>query len=162
MEETNKPMPKPQENDNNIIRMKIIYMMEYAMPLLERWSTPHQKMLGNRIAECMEDMLELASELQWSYSKKTPHRNLDMKNHALQDYITLAYRLKYLKGAGAHSEWTKLSVEIGRLIGGYGKYLYGESQAAEKPAAGPSEKPPQRPYGRATSGGRNNYRTRYK
>ena len=80
----------------------------------------------------VEDMLELANELELAYSKKTPHKNLDMKNKALQDYVTLAYRLKYLKGATSHAEWTRRSKEIGCMLGGYKKWLYDDTPSTAK------------------------------
>ena len=120
----NPTVTEQQEYENLKIRMKIIDMMEYSLPLIERWKVAHQKLLGDRIAECMEDMLELANELQWAHSKKTPCKNLDMKNKALQDFITLAYRTGYLKGTSSHAEWTRRSEEIGSMIGGYQKWLY--------------------------------------
>lgn len=84
------------------------------------------------MALCMEEMLELANELEWAYSKKTPHKNLDMKNKALQDFITLAYRMKYLKGTSSFSEWTRRSKEIGSMLGGYKKWLYEDAPAKSK------------------------------
>ena len=59
-QEINETVNGEQKTENLRIRMKIIDMIEYAMPLIERWSVPHQKLLGDRIAACMEDMLELA------------------------------------------------------------------------------------------------------
>lgn len=122
--EENPTVSEKQRYENLSIRMKIIDMMEYAMPLIEKWSVAHQKLLGDRIAECMEDMLELSNELEWAHSKKTPCKNLDMKNKALQDFVTLAYKLKYLKGSSSHAEWTRRSKEIGNMIGGYQKWIY--------------------------------------
>lgn len=131
-QEINETVNGEQKTENLRIRMKIIDMIEYAMPLIERWSVPHQKLLGDRIAACMEDMLEIANELELAYSKKTPHKNLDMKNKALQDYVTLAYRLKYLKGATSHAEWTRRSKEIGCMLGGYKKWLYDDTPSTAK------------------------------
>lgn len=135
-QEINETVNGEQKTENLRIRMKIIDMIEYAMPLIERWSVPHQKLLGDRIAACMEDMLELANELELAYSKKTPHKNLDMKNKALQDYVTLAYRLKYLKGATSHAEWTRRSKEIGCMLGGYKKWLYDDTPSTANTAYG--------------------------
>ena len=65
--EENPTVSEKQKYENLSIRMKIMDMMEYSMPLIERWSVAHQKLLGDRIAACMEDMLELANELEWAY-----------------------------------------------------------------------------------------------
>ena len=130
--EENPTVSEKQKYENLSIRMKIMDMMEYSMPLIEIWSVAHQKLLGDRIAACMEDMLELANELEWAYSKKTPCKNLDMKNKALQDFITLAYKLKYLKGSSSHAEWTRRSKEIGSMIGGYQQWIYEDSPVPKK------------------------------
>lgn len=130
--EKNETATGEQQAENLKIRMKIIDMIEYALPLIEKWSVPHQKLLGDKIALCMEEMLELANELEWSYSKKTPHKNLDMKNKALQDFITLAHRTKYLKGSSSFSEWTRRSKEIGSMLGGYKKWLYEDTPQKNK------------------------------
>lgn len=130
--ENNETTTGPQQTENLKLRMKIIDMIEYALPLIEKWSVPHQKLLGDKMALCMEEMLELANELEWACSKKTPHKNLDMKNKALQDFITLAYRMKYLKGTSSFSEWTRRSKEIGSMLGGYKKWLYEDAPAKSK------------------------------
>ncbi len=130
--EENPTVTDQQEYENLQIRMKIMDMLDYSLALIERWSVPHQKLLGDRIAECMEDMLELANELQWAHSKKTPCKNLDMKNKALQDFITLAYKRKYLKGSSSHAEWTRRSKEIGSMIGGYQKWIYEDAPTSAK------------------------------
>lgn len=120
-----------QEAEDLQIRQKVLDMAAYAMPLIERWSVAHQKLLGDDIAHCMNEMVELAAALQFEQNKKTPCKNLDMKNKALQDFITLAYALKYLKGSSSYDEWTRRSKEIGAMIGGYKKYIYEETPAAK-------------------------------
>lgn len=115
-----------QEHENLAIRMKMIDMIEYSMPLIQKWSVAQQKLLGNKIAETMEDMLMLANEVQFSPSKKTALKKLDITNKGLQDLIHVAYRLKYLKGTSSKNEWTRRSVEVGAMIGGYTKWLYGD------------------------------------
>lgn len=111
--------------------MKIIDMMVYALPIIGRWSVAHQKLLGDKVAEVMEEMLLLANEVQFSPSKKTALKKLDILNKGLQDLVTTAYMLKYLKGPKTKNEWTRRSVEIGAMIGGYNKWLYGDEP--EKP-----------------------------
>ena len=130
--EKNETATGEQQAENLKIRMKIIDMIEYALPLIEKWSVPHQKLLGNKMALCMEEMLELANELGVGVFKETPHKNLDMKNKALQDFITLAYRMKYLKGSSSFSEWTRRSKEIGSMLGGYKKWLYEDAPVKNK------------------------------
>ena len=121
-----------QEHEILTIRMKIIDMLEYALPLIERWSVPHQKLFGDKIADTMEEMLLLANEVQYSPSKKTALKRLDILNKGLQDFVTAAYRLKYLKGVSSRDEWTRRSKETGAMIGGYSKWLYDD--APRKPS----------------------------
>lgn len=121
-------MNKEQETENLRIRQKIRDMICYALPLIERWSIAHQKLLGDDIAHCMNEMTELAAALQFEVNKKTPCKNLDMKNKALQDHITTAYNLKYLKGSSSYDEWTRRSKEIGAMIGAYKKWIYEETK----------------------------------
>lgn len=116
-----------QEHENLAIRMKIIDMIEYSMPLIQKWSVAQQKLLGNKIADTMEDMLLLANEVQFSPSKKTALKKLDIANKGLQDLILVAYKLKYLKGASSKNEWTRRSLEVGAMVGGYTKWLYGDT-----------------------------------
>ena len=125
-------MNKDQEFENLQIRQKVIDMIAYALPLIEKWSVPHQKLLGDDIAHCMNEMLEYAAALQFDHSKKTPCKNLDMKNKALQDYITLAYQVKYLKGSSSYDEWTRRSKEIGCMVGAYKKWIYEDTPGKKK------------------------------
>ena len=115
-----------QELEDFRLRQKIIDMMVYAFPLIEKWSVSHQKLLGDDIAHCMNEMLELAAALVTDEAKKAHCKNLDCKNKALQDYITTAYKLKYLEGASSHAEWTKRSKEIGKSIGKYKQWIYND------------------------------------
>lgn len=125
-------MNKKQESENLQIRQKILDMIAYALPLIERWSVAHQKLLGDDIAHCMNEMVELAAALQFEVNKKTPCKNLDMKNKALQDFITVAYQTKYLKGSSSYDEWTRRSKEIGAMIGGYKKWIYEDTPKNSK------------------------------
>ena len=118
-------MNKKQESENLQIRQKIWDMIAYALPLIERWSVAHQKLLG-------DEMVELAAALQFEVNKKTPCKNLDMKNKALQDFITVAYQTKYLKGSSSYDEWTRRSKEIGAMIGGYKKWIYEDTPKNSK------------------------------
>lgn len=114
------------ETDNKTARGKILDMMVYAMPLIEKWSVCHQKLLGNKLAEIMEEMLLLANDVQWLPNKKTPLKKLDSLNKGLHDMIEAAYELKYLQGPSSLHEWQRRSEEIGRLIGGLTAAIYGD------------------------------------
>ncbi len=117
-------METEQKTDGLVLTQRIRDMVVYALPLIEKWSIPHQKLLGDDIAHCMNTMLELASALEVSYTKKTLIGDLDKKNKALQSYIEVAYKLKYLNGNSSRCEWQRRSAEIGNLIGAYRKWVY--------------------------------------
>lgn len=123
---------KEQETEGFQILLKIEDLVVYALPLIEKWTVPHQKLLGDDMAHCMNRMLELASALQVAYYKKTPINELDEKNKALQGYVRAAYRLQYLKGKTSRAEWERRSAEIGRMVGEYKKWVYGEKKAPGK------------------------------
>ena len=70
--------PEMQEEGLKLL-LKIEDMIVYALPLIERWSIAHQKLLGDDIAHCMNRMTELASALTVAYYKKTSISELDAK-----------------------------------------------------------------------------------
>ena len=113
-------------------RQHIIDMMEYALPKIAKWSVAQQKLLGNKMADLMADMLIMANDLDRTRSPKTPLKKLDYMNGALQDFIELAYKLKYLQGVSSKNEWTRLSKEVGLSIGGYIKAVFEEEAGRKK------------------------------
>lgn len=44
----------------------------------------------------------------------------------------LAYRLGYLKGKSSRSEWEGRSAEIGRMIGKYKEWVYGDQKSSQQ------------------------------
>lgn len=140
-------MTKEMEEEGLRMLQKIEDMIVYALPLIEKWSIPHQKLLGDDIAHCMNRMSELASALTVAYYKKTTISELDEANKGLQSHIRVAYRLKYLKGVSSRAEWEGRSAEIGGMIGKYKKWVYGDQKTDQKSSQGSSRS--------------NNGRTRY-
>ena len=102
------------------------------MPLIERWRRTASKVTRRQNCSLHGRYVGTCKRVGIGLLKKTPHKNLDMKNKALQDYVTLAYRLKYLKGATSHAEWTRRSKEIGCMLGGYKKWLYDDTRLPRK------------------------------
>lgn len=137
MAEQRSDIPTPEmEVEGNKILQKIEDMIVYALPLIEKWSIPHQKLLGDDIAHCMNEMSKLASALTVAYYKKTSISELDELNQALQSYIRIADRLRYIQGKSTRGEWERRSCEIGRMIGGYKKWVYGENQKTSQSKSG--------------------------
>ena len=62
-------------------------------------------------------------------NKKTDISALDKRNHHLQTYIKVAFKVRALKGLSSYKEWTRRSEEIGRMIGGFISSVYDGSAA---------------------------------
>jgi hypothetical protein len=129
----------PTDDDSLQILQKIEDMVVYAYPLVSKWSVRDMHAIGNRMNECMLDMLEYATAIRWRIHKKTDITALDTRNHQLQTLIKTAYKTKVLKGLSSYKEWTRRSEEIGRMIGGFIK-----SATDEKSVKGNTANPKQR------------------
>lgn len=126
-------VPSDQEKmQSNTVRGKIIDMMDYALPIVERWSVAHQKLLGDLMISVMKDMLMLINKVEWSPSKKTALNELDYMNKGLHDLVQVAYDSKYLKGPSTLHEWQRRTDEIGKMIGGFKSTIYGENPRKTK------------------------------
>lgn len=117
-----------ESTDGLAIRQKIIDMEIYALGLIGGWSVKDQKLLGDYIAALMHRMVEDATELQYSWNKKAPLKSLDMHNHSLDALVQIASDAGCLRGAKNYAEWSRRISEIGRMIGGYYKYIYPDKQ----------------------------------
>lgn len=125
METDNPTMESKEEEDNNfVIRQKMVDMEVYGLNLIGGWSVKNQKLLGDFMANLMHEMVVDANELQYSWQKKSALKDLDMKNHALKDFVQVAYTAGYLRGPTNFTEWSRRVAELGKLIGGYYKYIY--------------------------------------
>lgn len=122
---------REEKQQGNTVRGKIIDMMVYALPILERWSVAHQKLLGDKMADAMEEMLLYANKVEWAPNKKTPLRELDYLNKWLHDMVQVAYDSKYLKGPSTLHEWQRRCDEIGKMIGGFEAAIYGKKSPKE-------------------------------
>jgi len=130
-----KGQEKAREYQAGATRQRIIDMMEYALPQIQKWSVAQQKLLGNKMADLMADMLVMANDLDRTRSPKTPLKKLDYMNGALQDMITVAYKLKYLQGVSSKNEWMRHSMEVGSCIGGFINAVYAEETGKAKPGS---------------------------
>lgn len=124
-EPDNPTMESTEAEDNNfLIRKKMVDMEAYGLNLIGGWSVKNQKLLGDFMANHMHEMILDANELQYSWQKKSALKDLDMKNRALKDFVQIAYTAGYLRGATSFCEWNRRIGELGSLIGGYYKYVY--------------------------------------
>ena len=119
---------KDMKTEGLTLQLKIEDLAVYALPLIERWSIAHQKLLGDDFAHCILKMSELVSALTVAYYKKTTISELDQLNKALQSYIRIAYRVGYLKGIKSRNELERRSAEIGAMIGKYKEWVYKDKQ----------------------------------
>ena len=124
MADENHNTPEPNDTECLQILQKIEDMIVYAYPLMEKWSVRDMRAIGNRIFDCMNDMTEHATSIRYGFYKKTDISALDKRNHQLQTYIKVAYKVKALKGLSSYKEWTRRSEEIGNMIGGFIKAVY--------------------------------------
>lgn len=130
MVDDNRNTPEPDDNECLQILQKIEDMIAYAYPLMEKWSVREMRAIGNRMFDCMNDMTEYATSIRYGFYKKTDISALDKRNHHLQTYIKVAFKVRALKGLSSYKEWTRRSEEIGRMIGGFISSVY-EGNAAE-------------------------------
>ena len=115
--------PKDKEDRREpeplMILQKIQDMWSYAYPIVNRWSVREMYAIGNRVMDTMNEMLALATDIRWKWSKKTSVNNLDYANKQLQTFIQVAFDNKVIKGLSTYKEWNRRSEEIGKMIGGY-------------------------------------------
>lgn len=131
--------PKLNDGDCLQILQKIEDMIAYSYPTMEKWSVREMRAIGNRIFDCMNDMTEYATSVRYGFYKKTDISALDKRNHHLQTYIKVAYKVKALKGLSSYKEWTRRSEEIGKMIGGFINSVY-EGNAANGNTANQGQK----------------------
>lgn len=124
MADENQNTPKLNDGDCLQILQKIEDMIAYSYPIMEKWSVREMRAIGNRIFDCMNDMTEYATSVRYGFYKKTDISALDKRNHHLQTYIKVAYKVKALKGLSSYKEWTRRSEEIGKMIGGFINSVY--------------------------------------
>lgn len=120
---------EPNDDECLFILQKIEDMIVYATPIMEKWSIREMRSIGNRISDCMNDMTEYATSIRYGFYKKTDISALDKRNHHLQTYIKVAYKVRTLKGLSTYKEWTRRSEEIGSMIGGFIKSVYDTNSA---------------------------------
>lgn len=64
--------------------------------------------------------------------KKVAEISIDKLEDRKTVTAILAYRLGYLKGKSSRSEWEGRSAEIGRMIGKYKEWVYGDQKSSQQ------------------------------
>lgn len=114
-----------------ILKEKICDMMKYGLPIVDGFPRRNRKM-ADTMREAMQEMLCLAVRLEKRYFKKTTLEDLDIALAVLKEFVILASDkdycgTKYAPPLSMHQRevWSRFNDEIGKLIGGYKKYLDG-------------------------------------
>lgn len=104
-------------------------MVKYAMPLVNNFPRRERK-LADTLRDSMLEMLRLAVRLERRYYKKTTLEDLDIELAVLKEFVLVAsdkdYRgPKFAPPLTIHQRevWSGYNLEIGRLIGGYKKFV---------------------------------------
>lgn len=115
-----------------ILKEKICDMMKYGIPLVNAFPRRDRK-LADTMREAMMEMYRLAIRLERKYYKKTTLEDLDIELAVLKEFVVLAsdkdyYGAKYAPPLTFHQRevWGRFNDEIGKLIGGYKKFLEGK------------------------------------
>lgn len=118
-------------DDSKTTCQKVEDMIDYAMPIIERWPKLHRYTLGERITNQMYDIAELCTAAQMKYYKKTTMQEIDIKKAQLLQMVRRANRIEYQAKDGKrrllnvqHYEvWSAKIIEIGRMLGGWMKAI---------------------------------------
>lgn len=119
-------------DESKTTRQKVEDMIDYAMPIIERWPKLHRYTLGERIVNQMYDIAELCTAAQMKYFKKTTMQDIDIKKEQLLQMVRRASRTQYdargrdgatvkkqLLPVQNYEAWSEKILEIGRLLGGW-------------------------------------------
>lgn len=96
--------------------------------VVPRWPALYRYSHGEKLYKLLDDMEALCVAANKKYFKKTTLQDLDIKNAQLQLLIFRLYQTAYtdkngsekrLITPGQHAEWKSLTIEIGKLIGGW-------------------------------------------
>lgn len=121
-----------------VLGEKIAEMMKYGLPLLNTFSRRDRK-TADVMRDSMLEMYRLATRLERKYYKKTTLEDLDVELAILKKFVALASDKDYAGPKHAppmsihqREVWSRYNDEIGKMIGGYKKYLDGKTSSVEK------------------------------
>jgi four helix bundle protein len=100
------------------IQQKVFDMMNYAYPALAQFPKSEKFALAVDIKRCMNQILERVIEANKKYYKKTTLQELDVEIMKLKAYTRLSYNLGFLPQK-KYEIWASMSVEIGKMVGGW-------------------------------------------
>jgi len=108
----------PDDDEELLIVKKITDMMEYAYLALAQFPRSEKNGIVIDMKRCIDRLLERAIEANKKYFKKNTLQEMDVELAKLKKYIRLAYRLKFLPFK-KYKNWTEMTKEIGRMLGGW-------------------------------------------
>ncbi len=118
-----------KETTSFILKEKISDMIKYGNPATSNFPRRDRKLADN-IQRSMYAMLRLAIQIEKKYYKKTTLQELDIELDVLRHFIRVAMDKDYYGPNVApplpfkkYEYWSKLLNEIGRIIGGYMKFV---------------------------------------
>lgn len=127
MEETKQNYNK--ETTVFILKTKIEDMMKYGKKAVSQFPKRERATAGE-INRTMVKMYRLSIEIEKKYYKKTTLQELDIELDILRHLVRLAMDKDYYDGSATpplpfkkYKYWSGLLDEIGRIIGGYMKYV---------------------------------------
>lgn len=120
------------------LKEKVREMLQYGMPAVNKFPR-RDRCLADTLRECMTEMMKLSIRLEKKYYKKTTLEDLDIQLETLREFIVISsskeyYGDKFAPPMAIHTRetWSRFNDEIGRMIGGYKKYVEGKQTLPHK------------------------------
>lgn len=111
------------------LKEKILDMLKYGLPIVKTFPR-RDKELADEMKKAMLEMDALANRLALKYTKKTTLEEMDIQLANLRDFIIIASDRAYSgpkypppMSQNQREVWGRYNSEIGRIIGGYKKYV---------------------------------------
>lgn len=112
-----------------ILKQKISDMLKYGNPVVMQFGKPYRA-LAVELKTTMLNMYKLAVAVERKYYKKTTLQELDTELDWLRHLIRMAKDKTYFGpkyppplAFSKYEYWARLLDEIGRILGGYMKYV---------------------------------------
>lgn len=111
------------------LKEKVREMLKYGMPTVNKFPRRDRK-LADTLREAMNELLKLVIRLEKRYYKKTTLEDADIQLATIGEFIVIAsdkeyFGAKFSPPLSIHARdvWAKMNEEIGRMIGGYKKFI---------------------------------------
>lgn len=118
-----------RETTNFLLKEKIADMMKYGKKAVANFPR-RERQTADEIRRTMLEMYRLAIVIEKKYSKKTTLQELDIELDILRHLVRLAQDKDYYEQNCApplsfhkYEVWSGMLDEIGRIIGGYMRYV---------------------------------------